>query len=415
MIKDEKHLRSSICVPSVQHAYSLSMEFTKNWFLSKFNENYFKTIHIDQKHILDDFRNNDMYRNLKKLKPSVSITPQINFDYDREKLDMYGAGLDLYIKRHKVNSSFFRDTERNMYLDAVLEQLETTYTFRIRVSTRAQQIDLFKYINMAFRIGTTQGHEMDMDFHIPYSIMLQVAQDAGFEINDDDTIKNVVDFVKYLNTHSALPISYKLRTVNGKSEFFMRLNDVYIHVSCLDTPSADDGEREGMLYSNYIIEFSVIVKFPAPKFYVYYSTEPHDQIEVTEVEGSRIGLYNIKIPDIPEVNSKGWEQLLVTSYCADIRGEIAEIEFKELIEGSEVEKVITYLKKMKISPAIFIDFLLYDNGSKIDFKVDWENYKIITVDPISNLVIDISMYADLIYMKDQLRTIREITKDRIKK
>lgn len=401
-----KTLHSSICVPSTIHAYSLGMQYIQDWFFSKFSKNYFKTIHIDQKHVLDDFRkSSDMYKNLKKLKPSVSITPQLSFEFDRDNIDLYNAGLDTYVKRHRLDNAFLKDRKNNVYLGIELEQLEINFNFRIRVSTRAQQIDLYKYLNLALRIGSTQGKDVDMDFHIPYSLMIQLAQDVGFSVTDNK-IDEPLKFLSYLNNNSAFPILYKLRTINGKNEFFIRLNDVYVHLSCLDMINADDGERENMLYTNYIMEFTVVLKIPAPKMYIYYSMEEHDKISSIENENeNRIGLYNIKIPDIPEMNDKGWGQYIITSYYADERGVVTEIDFKELIQGSELEKIIEYTKSIYISPNIFIDFKLFNNGIKIDYDIDWDNMKIKTKLPIVDNLIDISLYVDLNYMKEQMITI----------
>lgn len=410
-----RELRSSICVPSTIHAYSLGMEYIKNWFFSKFSNDYFKTIHIEQKHILDDFRNRDSIKNLKKLKPSVAIIPQINFEYNRDNIDLYSGGLDLFIKRHKLNDSFLYDSKKDIYLGMVMEQLETSYNFRIRLSTRAQQVDLYKYINLAFRVGSTQGQHIDVDFHIPYSLMLQIAKDAGFEINEQNQIVDIIDFVSYLNKHSFLPITYKLRTINGHNEFFVRCNELYVHLSCMDPLSADDGEKEGMLYSNYIIDFNVILKFPAPKMYVYYSKSGHEDIESLELNNNNIGLYNIKLPDYPEENEKGWQQYLTTSYCTDIKGRPAVIEFNELFKGSELEKVNNYLKSISVSPAAYIEFKIFENGKPAEFDIDWETYTIVTKNPIYHIMLDISIYVDLPYMKDRIFAIEDLKKKRIRK
>ena len=49
-------LVKNISVPSEIHGYSLGVEFMRDWFLEKFPKNYFKTIYINGKHIMDDFR-----------------------------------------------------------------------------------------------------------------------------------------------------------------------------------------------------------------------------------------------------------------------------------------------------------------------------------------------------------------------
>ena len=410
-----KELRSSLSIPSAMNSYSMTMEYMRNWFLSKFNKNYFKTVHIDGKHVLDDFRKFSNTESLKKLKPSVAIIPRIEMEYDREGLDTYLYDKSQYIRRSKLESSFFKDRRKNMYLAIGLDQIKMDFNFRIRVSTRAQQLDLYKYMNMAFRIGATQEEFIDMDFHIPYSLMLQVAKDAGFEI-EDEKIVNPINFVSYLNEHSIIPVLYKYRTVNGKSEFFLRFREMYVHISCLDKLSADDGDREGMLNNNYIIDMNATVKMPAPKRYMYYSTEDHSLIKSIETEDgdSPIGLYNIKIPNIPEFNEKGWQTYLTTECYEDDLSKPLSIEFRELIEGSDLGKVIDHHINIHITPSLFVDFKLFNNGKEIKYDIDWKNFIMNTNEIMEEKITNISVYIDLKYLSDQIIQMNEMEANRYK-
>lgn len=416
MIKVEeiKELYSSMAIPSTVHSYSIAIEYMKQWFIEKFNKDYFKTVHIDGKHVLEDFRKFDITKSLKALKPSVAIIPQLEFDFNRDNLDLYQFGLKNYSRRSKLETSFFKDRERNMYLSVSMEALQMNFNYRIRVSSRAQQIDLYKYIQMAFRIGSTQGEDIDIDYHIPYNLIVQIAQDAGFNV-EDDKIVNVLDFVSYLNTHSQIPILFKYRTINGRSEFFLRFKDVYMHISSLNQLSADDGEREGMLQSNFIIDMNVTLKMPTTKMYEYYSIYKHDKVENVETpDNNGIGLFGIKLPNIPESNSKGWGEYLSTEYYEEDRTKPLIVEFKELFENSDLYKVITHTKDMYISPLIFIDFKLFNSGDEIAYDIDWDNMTITTKDKLISECTNISVYVDIGYMSKQLISIDDMYKDRIR-
>lgn len=408
---DIRELRSSLSIPSAMNSYSMAIEYMKNWFISKFNNQYFKTVHIDGKHVFDDFRKFDNIKSLKTMKPSVAITPQIEFDFDRDGLDTYLYDKSQYIRKSKLESSFFKDTDKNMYLAIALDQLKVNFNFRIRVSTRAQQLDLFKYMNIAFRIGATQEDFLDMDFHIPYSLMLQVAKDANFEIKDEKII-DPIRFTTYMNEHSIIPMLYKYRTVNGKSEFFLRFREMYVHISCLDKLSADDGEREGMLNTNYVIDMAATLKMPAPKRYMYYSTEEHELIQGVETSDTPIGLYNIKIPNIPEKNDKGWQTYLTTECYEDDLSKPLCIEFKELLEDSDLGKVVENHKNMFISPSVFVDFKLFNNGKEIEYVLNWDDYTMSTDKLMEDKVTNISIYIDLKYMSDQIIQMNEMDKNR---
>lgn len=394
-------LYQTITTPSVINSYSIAMQYIKDWFFSKFDENYFKAKYIEQRHPLDDFRKlSTINKGLKKLKPSVSIGSQISLDYTRDTIDLYQASPNDFLRRTKFNNAFFMDKQRNLNLSVMFEVLEINFNFKIRVGTRAQQIDLYKYLIIAFRFGATQGEELTMDCHIPYPIMIQIASDAGFEVKDDKVV-DIIGFMRYMNKHSVVPILYKYRTINGKDEYFMRVSNLYTHISCLDFPTVDDGEQNNQIYTNYMIEFNIILKIPSPQFYAYHSNKIHDKIEgVTKrIKGDSVGLCNIKIPTIPEVDQHGWNQYLLTEYYSDEIEKCIDIDMKELFENSDIFSAVKQSRDMYISPAVFINLIFFNNGDVVPYKIDWETFKVTLLEPIYGHVVQISMYADIDYLK----------------
>lgn len=409
-------LYANLAIPSAVHGYSLAIEYMQNWFLKRFNDDFFKTIYINGKHVFDDYRKLTNQEKLKRLKPALTITPTLQFDYDRDRLDMYYGGIDMMIKRSKAQDAFLKDTDKNIYLGFNLQQLQLNFNFRLRVQTRAQQIDIYKYMELAYRVGLTQGEYIDLDFHIPRNILCIMAKDAGFEIKFNQTTKNneIIDpvgFLQYLNAHSQLPILYKLRTINGNSEYFIKVPDCYIHIAIPDKLSADDGDREGFLDNNFNIEMNCVTQIPIPQFYVYYSkTKPQSQVPTLESSDNIIGIYTFQIAHVPEQNDKGWEQYLTTEYVSDV-GE-KQIDISALLEHHELRQVIDYTTSMHISSDIFVDFQLFNDGKHVSTKVDWEKMVLNVNEDIkgtSNIVI----YVDLEYLNDQLKIINKLGDSRL--
>ena len=398
--RPQDQLYGSLMTPSVTNTYSIGLEYIKKWFFSKFRDGYFKTIYVNQKHPLDEFRNFKITKGLKKMKPSVAISPQLAFDYDRDYVDLYQNDITDYVRRAKTRNTFFSDNEKNLHLSTLFELLEINFNFTIRVSTRAQQIDLYKYMMLALRFGSTQGEDLTMDCHIPYAMMAQLAQDAGFELKDNKIV-DVIGFVRYLNQHSDLPILYKYRTINAKDEFFLRVADLYTHINTIEKPTADDGERSGQLTTNYSIEFPVVLRIPAPQFYVYHSVYKPELMDTVakENEGDTVGLYSLKIPDIPDCDEHGWNQYMTTEYYSDNINEEIDIEMEELFSSSDIYRVIQYTKDILISPSIFMNIKLYNNGNNISYNIDWNTFKIHTNVPIYNHNVQIVLYTDMEYVK----------------
>ena len=233
-------MKSGICIPSSVHGYSLAVEYYRDWFLSKFDKNYFKTVFINGRHILQDYMRYSEVSMLKQAKPAVAITPIANFEHDRETQDSYMGGVDMLIGKFNHQQGFFKDYEKNIFVGMGSRELEVEFASRVRVETRAQQMDIYRHMEIACRIGYTNMEYISADFHIPYDIIKNIAVAAGFKLNKDEEVEDVVNFVKYLNAHSEMPILYKLRTMTGKSEYFVRVNRVLAHIINSDKLNKDD-------------------------------------------------------------------------------------------------------------------------------------------------------------------------------
>ena len=414
--KHSKTLYRSICVPSTTQSYSLCVEYVKNWFLSKFPKDTFKSVYIEGKNIYDEFRTLNKTSLIKKPKPSLTITPDIDWEFTNENIDSYPFGMDLYVQTGRFKDSFFSYVPNNSYMGIGMETILMNFNFRIRLETRAQQLDMYKYIKMACRIGFTCGEDVDLDFHLPYTLMIQIAKDNGFKtyskkINESDeyeeTICNVPEFLRWINTYSSLPFLYKFRTLNGKNEFFLKMRDMYVHLRTQNL-SAANGEREGKMTNNFTIEFSVEARFPAPKMYAYYSDNAHKLQTVYgawyQPNGPVTSCYTFKGSNIPDLNRYGWPLFLSTTYEEDDEDKLNKtlyIELAELLEG-DVGKCIKDCLSKSISPAIFCELIFYNGGEYINGKMDWENLIFTSTNPVRAFGTYIGVYVDNDFVADYI-------------
>lgn len=410
--RNSKTLYRSICVPSTVQSYSLCIEYVKQWFLKKFPKDLFKSIYVEGKNIYDDFRSLSKLELLKRQKPALAIVPNIDWGFNNENIDSYPYGMDLYVQTGKFKESFFKCHENKSYMGIGMQTLLMSFNFKIRVETRAQQLDLFNYIKMACRVGYTCGEDVDLDFHIPYTLMIQIAKDNGFKTYSknnssneyEETIADIPKFLRWINTYSSLPFLYKYRAMNGKNEFFLRMRNMYVHLRPSDL-SADDGERQGQLSNNFNIEFTVEARFPAPKMYAYYSDNAHKLTTVYgawyQPNGPVSTCYTFKGNVIPDTNRYGWPLFMSTTYEEDEENidKNLSISFKELLEGDIGNCILDCLNK-GISPAIFCDIIFYNGGEYINGKFDWENLKFESTNPIRSLGTYIGVYVDNDFIAD---------------
>jgi hypothetical protein len=413
-----KNLNVSLCVPSVSNSYSMCLEYVRGWTKAKFQPDYFKSEYIDGKNILDDFRSKDKNELVKVLKPALSIIPQIDMDFDREHLDLYNYGTNLYYNKCSYRDAFFKDMGKKNFISVAMEILQISFTFRIKVSSEAHALDLAKFIQMAFRTNGTQGNYVDMDFHIPTELMLRVATDSGFEVKDNE-VADMPGFLYYLNRHSQLPFMYKLRTIKGKYEYFIKMSEMYIHTRT-NNCSVDKGEREGQLMNNFVVEFECTVRFPVPKFYAYYSLEKHEIIRAQKMDGSYT-VYELCMTHIPQVNSKGWNQYMTTEFLQDDEDykekKPVEISLEDLLSGTgkgRLKEISDYTKSLYLSPAVFIEIKLFNDTKEIEIDIDWKEYTLKSKTPLVNMKSFIVVYADLRYINEQQIAINKYKDSRIK-
>lgn len=404
-------LYKSLSIPSEVHGYSLGVEYMKDWFLERCPKNFFKTIYINGKNVMDDFRRFNKEKIMTIEKPALAIIPSINTSYNRDTVDLELGGRDVLTRRSaRYHDAFIQDSDNNIFLGIVLKQLEMPFTFRMRFNTRAQQLDFANYLKMSHRIGATQKHFLSLDFHIPTDIILAIAENRKFTIKDGKVV-DIVGFLKYLNSHSYLPIIYKLRTINGNSEFFVKVDKAYTHISCLDELNLDDGVRTGHLDTNFHIEMNAVLKMIVPNYYFFYSKKLLDKT-YDEATSSVEALYTYRSIEPPEKNEKGWEQYLSTEWEEPERY-IDTIKFEELLTGGDMINVIKHTISTGISPSIFLDIQLYCENRKIDTYIDWENLEIVVNQQMKEDTSKITIYIDKLYYNEQLVVVKNSLKSRI--
>ena len=416
--KTNKRLSRTILIPSASHSYALAVEYVQKWFLSKFQKDYFKTVYIEGKHIFDESRRFPIDKTARRQNPAVAIVPTIDFNFDRDKVDLSMGGF--MVDHHSASQvSFFKDYTNDIYIRKIDQLNLLNFSIKVYVDTRAKQLNLWHYMKLAFRVGASQGEYCDVDFSIPEEIMMQLAIDNNFEVDlENKKIKDIIGFLNYLNKNSVIPFLYKLRCENGRDEFFIRAPMQYIHINIPDYLSVDDGDRVGHVYEQFPIEMNLELRFPAPQSFVYMSKHEQKIIQGIKMEESEhiVGLHTLKIMDIPEVNEKGWNIYIQTDYLEDNKTNELSINMEELFDTT-LKEVFKYTLNQFLSPKLFIDIKLYDpNQVLIPYDIDWETLVIKTKDDSREYQrIVIAIYIDTKYLNETVATINNISNERINK
>lgn len=417
-------LYTNMYTPSEAHAFNLATEYMKDiFFKSKFPSDYFKYEWVNTAHTMREYANFDK-QNIKREKPYFVVIPSVDYDYDRENIDMYYAGADTFLKRSNWQRSFFKDYDNHIFLGMQMRVLRMPFTFKIRLATRSEQLDLFRRMELVFRIGGTQQDNISVDLHIPYNLLVNIAIMAGFQVNIREfagsQVAEIVDplsFLDYLNKHSDIPVTYKFRATNHHDEFFLRVSNLYTHVSTKDKLDIDDGERVGQIDNNFTVTMQAVLKIPVPQFFALYNEQPLPFMLQTGEDS--IPLYSVGQFNIPNTNENGWEQVINTAYMLDPHETQFDISPLFLSNKTEdINAVRNWCIQNYISPAVFIDTLIYKEqaGSytKVPYSIDYETMTVSLGEEYDDEYnIYIAIYIDKKYMNNTLVTINDFNKSRL--
>lgn len=407
-------LYGNLMLPSYVHGYSLAIEYMSKWFDSKFEKDYLKSIYIDGKNVIDDYKKFSKMV-VKGENPRARIEPRVEYDYDRDGVDFYMGPPTMYLKRCPYQEAFFKDPDNSLYLAAVPRAMRMDFNFKVRTNTRSQQLDLFNRMELNFRVGATQFHYLSVDFHVPKSIMLNIASMAGFEVKNGEVV-DIISFLQYMNSHSEIPFLFKLRAINQKPEFFMRVNNLYTHISTKDKLQLDDGERNGKLDMDFHVEMNCVLTIPVPYYFAFYTAEELvTKIDMKE-DSTAKPIYSINSLVIPEKDEHDWSQACLTDYLAE-KGD-TDIDIAGLFGGDNIlSRALNHDLTIGVSPSHFVNIKIYrdeDLARMVKFRTDWVKMKLMLDEAVKkDEVYHLVVYIDRQYMNELDINLRDYNKNRV--
>lgn len=398
-------LRSSIMLPSQYNSYAVCTEFARDWFLEKFPRNFFNSIYMDGSKSFDQFRMfSKIDQQLKRTNPVLAIVPSIDINHNRNFIDS-NMEIGGYLRRSRMEGTIFADKrpEKGLYLAVQFKTILMNFTYRIRRDTKAEQLDTIEFIKYKHRAGMTENQYIPLDIHIPKKIIAQIAFDNGIATDDFSGPRDPDEMLKYLNSRSLVPFLYKRVNATGNPEYFIRVENCGVHIKA-EMPNADDsGERQDAETMNYTLDFSIEVEMTAPYCFTYYSQHEQNIINAGDLvkDDTAILLMKAVRADLPEVNEVGWNQLIKTEYMVeneDLKDYIT-IDFNELLQG-EILQIVDYTKSVALNPSLFMDFIIFNNDSFVDYEIDWEKNCLTLTEKCTHPGFIIGIYVDMAYVNN---------------
>lgn len=415
-----KELKTNLLTPSTYHNYSCCIEYMLRWFYTQFPDNFFKTKYLELQHIFHSRRTTKSRDLLVTTKPAVSIKPTIDQSFNRDNLDLYNYGQVMYNNRARYKDAFFIDNDRSLYISMQTELLKINFSFKLLFAEQPIQIDVARRCALVFRANGSQTHYNDVDFHIPDELLIQLAEDTNNCVCPcSGKICDAEKFTNYFNMHSGLPLYYKFDSSKHKIQYYLKIPRCYTHIKTGDI-QMDEGQMRGNLNSSYGISFDCEVRFPAPKFYAYYSLRSRgNKICMSKLDEKSFGIMVSSLARVPYKNDRGWPWKMETEYHFDSEEEIDAIKNKELLTIhfeellGDLKDSIESTKSMALNPDVFLELRVYSYFKSVPIRVDWWKYTIELLEPISSSTCYIILYMDGAYFANMLTVLNEYDKQRV--
>ena len=415
--KQPKLLQSSVILPSQYQSYAVCVEFAKDWFLDKFDKSFFNSVYVDGKHSFDEFRKySEIDQKIKRVNPILAIFPAIDMTNNRNWIDSMPE-IPMLLRRSRFEGVFFSDnsTCNSKHLQIMFKTILMNFNFKMRVNTRAEELDLFEFIKLVHRAGFTETQNLTLDIHVPKDIIAEIAVDQGFTVDKNLNVDKPMELLRYLNSYSLIPFVYKLRCANGNNEFFIKVPNCVAHIRS-EMPSMDDGERQDTMTTNYTIDFSIEVEMTAPYAYTYYSQCEQKFINTRPKNSDgMISVMRAIKTKVPELDEHKWNLTSTTEYMVDDEdiGTCIDINFTDLFKGTDVEKLIEHANYIHINPAAFINIKLFNDGLEREYHMDWSTLICHMKGSCENITTVIGIYLDMEYVNNTLAQLKDLTSSRL--
>lgn len=394
------------CQCSSAHTFGNVTAFVQNWLLNLFPENLFKTIHVNSKIAHNQLRSTPK-EFLKKQPPMFIIRPRVDWT-DSNKF-LKGTPIierqgDLYNTYGGTNlQDFFMDRKNKVAIKYQMNRHVMNFDVVLIFDTLMKQLNWSNYFLNAVRQEIPFNLQTCLESYLSPELLHQLSICAGIPMFDED--KSTKTFLKYMNSNSIQPITYKLQGSTGTEEYY-RYYPVNID-TIITNFSADDGEKVGHITSRYQITFSIRCEFYATGFYYLFSDNliKPNIISIDNDDSTIIPLFTDVLTKDDVDLPMGWQLYASPSCRLDKPDDVLNIGslFNESIRKAvqfHFERGITLMDFLRIRIRKQGKLLDYDKDYEINFEdytIHFKNcntyytYKIlvmINVDYINNLIKD---------------------------
>jgi hypothetical protein len=328
----------------------------------------------------------------KNKKPMLVLRPRI--EYDDSSKWYYGSTMV-----NRVTNSFspmefgdlvplVHDPGHGAGVHFLWNRYKIIYDIVIIVDTYNKQINIMNDLKNRLNVEYPYLLKTNLEAYIPKTVVYNIADHMHIDRKDTAGI------LEYLNTYSAVPITYKLHNGNGHDEFFM-LYPTRIETISSDL-TADDGDTRGIIADTYTVGLSLSMEFfGVSSWYTFIGDGDDTMIRAPYDEDlSKNDDRIIPISSIPlNYNlglDKGWKILSSPFYFADDSSKVDTTDISSILDMSSLQAIIKHHRYNHIPLEPFVQFRCFKGRKELPrgvngFDIDLDKKCIYTYNPEGNI------------------------------
>lgn len=377
-LKYQEPVKYITAMGSSAHTYGNVLAIMQKWVLDIFPEKLFKTIHVSSriahKQILMS-NPREMQRFVKKSKPMIVFRPRI--EYGEENF-LDGTLITQRMGGPRTSGSpgivdlqpFFMDPEAGINLQYNLARRTMYFDIILIFDTVIQQLNYMDHILQEIPIKRPFDVNTYLESYLSVELMEMISKLANIPIHDP--AGSIHNFLKYMNTHSCYPITYKLAGSTGKEEFY-RYYPATIITEITDI-DRDRGESVSQIMTNYKITLTMKMSFWSTGTNYLFSNQIHEiKRPIIPTDSTLIPVFT-DVFMLEDLNlPPGWTVYAHSSYRLDKPND--EVDISSLFAQS-MKDVLTYHIKNSIPVITFLDIKIRKQGELLEsteYEIDYEN------------------------------------------
>lgn len=425
---------------SASHTYGNVAAWLKETLLQFFPKNFFTYAYIDSK-----IAWKNLYEVLgpgdaefkKRHYPYMIISPKFNTSVE----DVFLANTPLTSDMDNVEAGMARNTifpiivdrRTGLHLGYKLNRDRIDFEIELRLKTLAQQLDVYKNMQNQMMWNRPFTRMVCLESMIPKSMIAYLGRQAGIDISQSTEENNQVPLImRYLNSHSRYPITYKIRNSTAVDEFFLYYkNNVLLTFTDIQT---SDGNKINAVDEYFPLTFRCSVEFNLPGMYAIigsYENRLHSlQVDATfgnmssDSSNEIIPMYTYtNLYDRFVMNTAdGFSFYSSTIVQTDPQNEGKDdtIKMSDVIPPDHME-ALTQIINNNVAPETIFRFRLLKNSHELplncdtdvtpcEWEIDWRRHQIIihNTDPMATY--RLLIYADMVQINAKFGKVQDETK-----